>query len=75
MMGMGTFEGVVRKETLLGLTLVFVAARVVFWVGYVLSAYCGLPARTPGFVASVMVNGYMGLVNLFGIFGSLRVII
>jgi hypothetical protein len=68
-LALGTYPEV-RNEVLVAFTIGFIAARLMFWAGYVISTYANLPVRSPGFVLTSGINGVLGILNLFGFFGK-----
>ena len=67
-LALGTYSDV-KAETLVLFTAGFVVARGLFWIGYILGAYTGLPLRAPGFAINITSNLCLGVYNICAITG------
>jgi uncharacterized MAPEG superfamily protein len=74
-LGLGTYKDLVSAETLVVFTAAFIVARVVFWVGYVISAYIPIPLRAPGFLFSYFINLTLVVLNVAAFTGKYNSVI
>jgi uncharacterized membrane protein YecN with MAPEG domain len=68
-LALGTY-GLENKETLVVFTLGFLASRLIFFVGYIISMFVPIPARATGFLLSWTINALMMALNVAAFMGK-----